>query len=52
MCWMPSPLNAIRNSSIWPLPLDDSSFSGMRILPSGAVIAFEVRPVYSPWMSK
>jgi hypothetical protein len=31
---------------------DDSSFSGMRIMPSGAVIAFEVRPVYSPLMSK
>jgi hypothetical protein len=29
-----------------------SSFSGMRIMPSGAVIAFEVRPVYSPLMSK
>ena len=39
MCWMPSPLNFIRNSSIWPAPFDDSSFSGMRILPSGAVIA-------------
>ena len=35
-----------------PEPFVDSSLSGMRILPSGAVIAFEVRPVYSPWMSK
>ncbi len=52
MCWMPSPLNFIRNSSICPEPFFDSSLSGMRILPSGAVIAFEVRPVYSPWMSK
>ncbi len=52
MCWIPSPLNFIRNSSICPAPFDDSSFSGIRILPSGAVSAFEVRPVYSPWMSK
>ena len=51
-CWMPSPLNCIRNSSICPEPFDDSSFSGIRIMPSGAVIAFEVKPVYSPWMSK
>ncbi|MNP62281.1 hypothetical protein D3C76_1575440 [compost metagenome] len=51
-CWMPSPLNCIRNSSICPAPLDDSSFSGMRIMPSGAVMALEVRPVYSPLMSK
>ena len=41
MCWMPSPLNVIRYSSIWPLSLDFSSFSGIRIRPSGAVIAFE-----------
>ena len=52
MCWMPSPLNFIRNSSIWPLPRPDSSFKGMRIRPSGAVIARLVKPVYSPWMSK
>ncbi|MOA57644.1 hypothetical protein D3C78_1818600 [compost metagenome] len=51
-CWMPSPLNCMRNSSICPAPLDDSSLSGMRIMPSGAVIALEVRPVYSPLMSK
>ncbi|MNF94425.1 hypothetical protein D3C84_771350 [compost metagenome] len=51
-CWMPSPLNCIRNSSICPEPLEDSSFSGMRIMPSGAVMALEVRPVYSPLMSK
>ena len=30
-CWMPSPLNFIRNSSICPEPLLDSSFSGMRM---------------------
>ena len=51
-CWMPSPLNCIRNSSIWPAPLDDSSFNGIRIMPSGAVMALEVKPVYSPLMSK
>jgi len=38
---MPSPLNFIRNSSIWPEPFDDSSFSGMRISPSGAVAEVE-----------
>jgi D-serine dehydratase len=35
-----------------PGALAASSFSGMRIWPSGAVMARLVRPVYSPWMSK
>ncbi|MNC87318.1 hypothetical protein D3C83_30350 [compost metagenome] len=52
MCWMPSPLNFIRNSSICPGVREASSLSGIRILPSGAVIARDVRPVYSPLMSK
>ena len=52
MCWMPSPLYFIRNSSICPVDFDASSLSGILILPSGAVIAFDVSPVYSPLMSK
>ena len=49
---IPSPLYSRRYSSIWPTLSDFSSFSGMRIKPSGAVIARETRPVYSPLMSK
>src|SRR3546814_15560774 len=40
ICWMPSPLYSRRNSSIWLCSSWDS-FSGIRILSSGAVIARE-----------
>ncbi|MNT31953.1 hypothetical protein D3C72_1678130 [compost metagenome] len=51
MCWMPSPLYLRRYSSIWLVSSLDS-FSGMRILPQGEVIARLTRPVMRPSMSK
>ncbi|MNN81023.1 hypothetical protein D3C81_1978040 [compost metagenome] len=51
MCWMPSPLYASRYSLIWLFGSDDS-LSGMRTMPSGAVIALDTRPVLAPLMSK
>jgi hypothetical protein len=50
MCWMPSLLYFIRNSSIWPVDFD-ASFDDAD-LAAGAVIARDVRFVYSPLMSK
>ncbi|MNF98435.1 hypothetical protein D3C84_812920 [compost metagenome] len=51
MCWIPSPLYWRRYSSIWDLSSEDS-LMGMRILPQGAVMARECRPVSLPSMSK
>ena len=51
MCWMPSPLYSRRYSLIWLFSSLDS-LSGMRTTPSGAVIAFDSRPVLAPLMSK